>query len=333
MSYRSVCGAMLYVCLRRYNKTTPKVDDDKWEALTRIASLLQESDIELQHVGGRAVVSSRLSDGTLQPWGVAPLPGGEPLPRGREWSARFLPLLDQALTYAKSRLRRELDLLPRGSLSEDSARLYGAEARALKQGVPSTSLVRRVLWDVAHALACRRKAELCTESAIGRQLVCEAIAALRAACDSDNRVDGDVVSRIVCDEATVDELPTKLMLPQPGYPVDSCYQNWQPPEDTLVAVHPLFIEAPQSFHAPDESLRPLLGHRDSARYPFVEGPHFEPPPADPVVHMVIEERKIEQALHESPRPQPGHDGPDPSVEGSHFEPSPDEPVDSIPHGL
>ena len=43
--------------------------------------------------------------------------------------------------------------------------------------------------------------------------------------------------------------------------------------------------------------------------------------------MVIEEQKIEQAPHESPRPQPGHDGPAPSVEGSHFEPPPEEPVD------
>ena len=149
LPHRSVCGAMLYVCLRRFNKTTPVVEDDKWEALTRIASLLPESDIELQHVGGHAVVSRRLSDGSLQPWGVAPLLVGEPLPRGREWSARFLPLLDQALTDAKSILRLEFDLLPRGTLLEDRARLKGAEARALTQGVPSTSVVRRVLCDVA----------------------------------------------------------------------------------------------------------------------------------------------------------------------------------------
>ena len=79
---RSVCGAMLYACLRRFSRATPVVEDDKWEALARIASLLPESDIELQHVGGHAVVSRRLSDGSLQPWGVAPLLVGEPLPRG-----------------------------------------------------------------------------------------------------------------------------------------------------------------------------------------------------------------------------------------------------------
>ena len=82
LPHRSACGAMLYVCLRKYNKTTPKVEDDTWDALARIASLLPESDIELQHVGGHAVVSRRLSDGSLQPWGVAPLPVGEPLTRG-----------------------------------------------------------------------------------------------------------------------------------------------------------------------------------------------------------------------------------------------------------
>jgi hypothetical protein len=79
---RSVCGAMLYVCLKRFNKATSVVEDDTWDALARIASLLTESDIELQHVGGHAVVSRRLSDGSLQPWGVAPLPVGEPLTRG-----------------------------------------------------------------------------------------------------------------------------------------------------------------------------------------------------------------------------------------------------------
>ena len=82
LPHRAACGAILYVCPRKYNKTSPVVEDDKWEALTRIASLLPESDIELQHVGGHAVVSRRLSDGSLQPWGVAPLPVGEPLPRG-----------------------------------------------------------------------------------------------------------------------------------------------------------------------------------------------------------------------------------------------------------
>ena len=139
LPYRSVCGALLYVCLRRFNKTTPVVEDDKWEALALIASLLPESDIELQHVGGHAVVSRRLSYGSLQPWGVAPLHVGEPLPRGREWPARFLPVLDQALADEESTLRREFDLLPRGTLLEDRTRLTGAEARALEQGAPSTS--------------------------------------------------------------------------------------------------------------------------------------------------------------------------------------------------
>jgi hypothetical protein len=73
---------MLYVCLKRFNKATSVVEDDTWDALARIASLLTESDIELQHVGGHAVVSRRLSDGSLQPWGVAPLLVGEPLTRG-----------------------------------------------------------------------------------------------------------------------------------------------------------------------------------------------------------------------------------------------------------
>ncbi len=79
---------------------------------------------------------------------------------GREWSARCLPLSGQALTHAKSTLRREFALLQRDTLLENRARLTGAEARNLEQGVPSTSLVRRVLCEVAYELSCRRKEEL-----------------------------------------------------------------------------------------------------------------------------------------------------------------------------
>ncbi len=57
LPHRSACGAMLYVCLRKYNKTTPQVEDDKWEALAHITRVLPEAGIELQHVGGHAVVS------------------------------------------------------------------------------------------------------------------------------------------------------------------------------------------------------------------------------------------------------------------------------------
>ena len=161
-----------------------------------------------------------------------------------------------------------------------------------------------------------------TRSSLAGELVCEAIAALRAACDSDNRVDGDVVSRIVCDEATVDELPTTLMLPQPGYPVDSCYQNLQPPEDALAAVHPLFIEAPQIFHAPDESLRPQLGHRDSARVPSAEEAHWHLPAEDTVDTVVSDASELGHVPDESPwqaTSVPWFLGPAAYTQGSHFE--------------
>ena len=58
---------MLYVSLMRTDQNIPMVEDDKREALARIASMLPEADIELQPGGGRAVVSRRLADGGLQP--------------------------------------------------------------------------------------------------------------------------------------------------------------------------------------------------------------------------------------------------------------------------
>ncbi len=217
----------------------------------------------------------------------------------------FLRLQDQALLDAKLQIQHDYDLMSRDTLLDDRARLVAAETRARREGFPSTSLVMRVLCDVAHALAGRLKAELDAQFTSGGERVCEAIVALRAACDSDNRVDGDVVSRIVCDEATVDELPTKLMLPQPGYPVDSCYQNWQPPEDTLAAVQSLFIEAPQIVHAPDESLRPQLGHRDSARVPSAEDAQLQLPAEDTVDTVVSDASKLGHGTDESPSPASG----------------------------
>ncbi len=264
---------MLYVCLRKYNKTTPKVDDDKWEALTRIASLLQESDIELQHVGGRAVVSRRLSDGSLQPWGVAPLPGGEPLPRGREWSARFLPLLDQALTDAKSTIRREFDLSPRGTLLDDRARLTRAEARALKQGVPSTSLVRRVLCDVANELSCRRKEELEMEFASeGEGAFREAVAALRVALESKDNVAVDPVDWCVVQETKVDDPLAEIPYPQPGhhdyarYPSAGVPHFEPPPEEPVDHAQqaPVESRSRRSHHGlPQEALWRLLAENTS----------------------------------------------------------------------
>ncbi len=110
---------MLYGKPRKIGQTMPMVEDDKWEALARIASLLPESDIELQHAGGHAVVSRRLSDGVLQPWGVAPLPEGHPRPSGREFNVCLLSLMDQALADATSRVRSYLGLCTLGASPAD----------------------------------------------------------------------------------------------------------------------------------------------------------------------------------------------------------------------
>jgi hypothetical protein len=264
---------MLYVSLRKYNTTTPRVEDDKWEALTRIASLLPESDIELQHVGGHAVVSRRLSDGSLQPWGVAPLLVGEPLPRGREWSPRFLPLLDQALTDAKSTLRREFDLSPRGTLLDDRARLALADARALQQGVPSTSLVRRVLCDVANELSCRRKKELEMEFASeGQGAFKDAVAALRVALESKDTVAVDPVDWCIVQETKVDEPLAEIPHPQPGHQDYARYPSAEvphfepPPEEPVDHAQqaPVESRSRRSNHGlPQEALWRLLDDNTS----------------------------------------------------------------------
>ncbi len=166
--HRSASGAKLYVRLKKLTNSACVTEADKWVVLGRIASLLPEADIELQYVGNQPIVSRQFADGSFRPWGVHAFPEGRTRQKHRKRNMHYLTSMDTALVAAKLRVQQELDLLPRGSLSEDSARLHDAEARALKQGVPSTSLVRGVLWDVAHALACRRKAELGTESAIGK---------------------------------------------------------------------------------------------------------------------------------------------------------------------
>ncbi len=51
LPYRSVCGAKLYVRLMRFDKSSPIVDVDKWEALARVTTLPPGADIELQYVG------------------------------------------------------------------------------------------------------------------------------------------------------------------------------------------------------------------------------------------------------------------------------------------
>jgi hypothetical protein len=83
MSYRSVCGARLYVQRMLVNKKAGVVEADKWEAFARLDSLLSETDIELQYVGSNPVVSRRLPDCSSQAWGVAPHPAGESRPSGR----------------------------------------------------------------------------------------------------------------------------------------------------------------------------------------------------------------------------------------------------------
>ncbi len=56
-----------------------------------------------------------------------------------------------------------------------------AEARALQQGIPSTSLVMRVLREVAHELAGRRKAQREKDFASAGKGALSGFGALRAA--------------------------------------------------------------------------------------------------------------------------------------------------------
>ncbi len=154
----------------------------------------------------------------------------------------LLALVGPGFNVRKINPRREFDLLPRGTLLDDRARLTRAEARALKQGVPSTSLVRRVLCDVAYELSCRRKEELEMEFANeGEGAFKAAVAALRAALESKPTAESYHVGWLLAEEAKADA--------------------------------PL-----------DETPHPQPGHHDSARYPSVEEPHFEPPPEEPVDH-------------------------------------------------
>ena len=83
MSYRSACGARLYVQRMLVNKKAGVVEADKWDAFARLDSLLSETDIELQYVGSNPVVSRRLPDCSSQAWGVVPHPAGESRPSGR----------------------------------------------------------------------------------------------------------------------------------------------------------------------------------------------------------------------------------------------------------
>ncbi len=55
------------------------------------------------------------------------------------------------------------------------------------------------------------------------------------------------------------------------------------------------IQEPTFDHAADESLRPQLGHRDSARVPSAEESHFQPPAEDIVDTVVSDAPKLGHA--------------------------------------
>jgi hypothetical protein len=86
-------------------------------------------------------------------------------------------------------------------LSADREALKRADARALKLGVPSMSLVRRVLYDVAHEIAGRCKDEL--ERELDREGVdafTDVVATLRAAIESDHTAEADHVGWLLVEE-------------------------------------------------------------------------------------------------------------------------------------
>jgi hypothetical protein len=92
-------------------------------------------------------------------------------------------------------------------LSADREALKRADARALKLGVPSMSLVRRVLYDVAHEIAGRCKDEL--ERELDREGVdafTDVVATLRAAIESDHTAEADYVGWLLVEETNVDAL-------------------------------------------------------------------------------------------------------------------------------
>jgi hypothetical protein len=92
-------------------------------------------------------------------------------------------------------------------LSADREALKRADARALKLGVPSTSLVRRFLYDVAHEIAGRCKDEL--ERELNREGVdafTDVVATLRAAIESDHTAEADYVGWLLVEETNVDAL-------------------------------------------------------------------------------------------------------------------------------
>jgi hypothetical protein len=89
-----------------------------------------------------------------------------------------------------------------------------AEARALQQGVPSTSLVMRVLRDVAHELAGRRKAQREKDFASAGKGALSGFGALRAALESPPE---GTVDRLIIEEAKLDQAPDEIPRPQPGH--------------------------------------------------------------------------------------------------------------------
>jgi hypothetical protein len=185
--------------------------------------------------------------------GVAPRAFGHLRQSGREFHLRYWSLMDKALADAKSRVRLDLGLGSLGaspdSLLADRAALKEAEARALKQGVPSTSLARRVLWDVAHERAGRCKAELEREFTSAGKDALSALGALRAAFESAPKDNVDLVEWLVTEEANVDK------------PLDEIHDSARYPsvEDS----HEGPLEASSEVHARQQDLPRVAQAKDA----------------------------------------------------------------------
>ena len=141
-----------------------------------------------------------------------------------------------------------------------------AEARALQQGVPSTSLVMRVLRDVAHELAGRRKAQREKDFASAGKGAFSGFGALRAALESPPE---GTVDRLIIEEAKLDQAPDEIPRPQPGHHDSARYPSVEESHEGPLYASSEAHARQQSFLAWPKMPARLRAHRRLLRKPML----------------------------------------------------------------